>query len=658
MPCDFLVCIETESQSRFSQPRKFLSASHDFDLSLCFKDFRVTREKSMTMQMSTGATVNRQQKSGWPSVSNTSQSNRQTVMDSGQLVKSPFNNGSRTNKPGSRTIKNLKSLVAGMLFVCCCLVSSAANAHFIWLAPVKASKVSVNGAASGSTNGSTTLQVYFGEDASPDDPAYLGRVKEMSLQRVSGTQSPTPLELIHTDESLSAVVSDYKGKSLFIGTHDLGVFDRGNAKFRLKYYAKGGPSIANKTWQRTKVSDDLTLDLVPSFNDAVAVVTVLFKGKPVANSQVVVSGPGLDDFEGETDDKGKAEFEPVDAGVYSIRARHIDATAGELDGKTYPETRHYVTAAVRIPKTHVTIKSQDLATIPEVVTSFGAAITNGGLYVYGGHTGSAHSYSKQEQGNTLHHLNLKTKVWQTLGNGPHLQGLAMVAHKGLLYRVGGFTAKNAEGEEHDLWSQADVARFDPQSKKWSALPPLPEARSSHDAAIVGDAIYVIGGWAMSGERKTWHSTAWKMDLTSATPSWESVSPPPVKRRAIAVAAHGDKLYVIGGMPEKGGPTRRVDVLDTKTGKWSQGPDLVGEDGMTGFGASSFATGGQLYVTTVKGTLQKLSADGSKWNVVGRTPTPRFFHRLLPLDAKTLLVVGGANMSIGKFEAVETLTVAQ
>ena len=77
--------------------------------------------------------------------------------------------------------------------------------------------------------------------------------------------------------------------------------------------------------------------------------------------------------------------------------------------------------------------------------------------------------------------------------------------------------------------------------------------------------------------------------------------------------------------------------------------------MTGFGASAFATGGHLYATTVQGTLQRLSHDGSAWEVIGKTPTGRFFHRLLPLDNQHLIVVGGSNMSVGKYEEVEVIS---
>jgi N-acetylneuraminic acid mutarotase len=186
---------------------------------------------------------------------------------------------------------------------------------------------------------------------------------------------------------------------------------------------------------------------------------------------------------------------------------------------------------------------------------------------------------------------------------------------------------------------------------------LPEPRSSFDAAVLDDAIYVIGGWSMQGDAEhQWHETAWKLDLSTSTPEWQPLPSPSFQRRAMAVAAYDGKVYVIGGMQQEGGPTRRVDVFDTKTNTWSQGPDILGDDGFTGFGASAFATGGRLYVSTIKGTLQRLSTDGKAWEIVGQTPTARFFHRLLPIDDSHLLVVGGANMSIGKFDSVESLSV--
>ncbi len=64
----------------------------------------------------------------------------------------------------------------------------------------------------------------------------------------------------------------------------------------------------------------------------------------------------------------------------------------------------------------------------------------------------------------------------------------------------------------------------------------------------------------------------------------------------------------------------------------------------------------LYVSTIKGPLQRLNSDASHWEMIGKTPTARSFHRMLLLDETHLLIVGGTNMRIGKFEQIEVLSV--
>ncbi len=354
-------------------------------------------------------------------------------------------------------------------------------------------------------------------------------------------------------------------------------------------------------------------------------------------------------------------------GAVSLRAWHIGAAECESPCNHNSEVPHNSTVAMKSPGQPANEASPSLPDLPELVTSFGGAVCDGYLYIYGGHTGDAHSYSTAEQGNQLRRVSLDGGEWETLADGPHLQGLALVSHGGKLYRIGGFTAKNAEGEDHDLWSQESVAAFDPETGEWSDLAPLPEPRSSHDAAVVGDTIYVVGGWMLAGEKESvWHETAWAMDLACDTLEWKSVPTAPFRRRALTTAAHQGKLYVIGGMQEEGGPTAETAIFDPESQAWSEGPALVTSDadkaqggppaGITGFGASAFATGGQLFVSTITGDLQCFSNDGKKWKIVTQMPTARFFHRMLPLDDQRLLVVGGANMKVGKFAEIEVLTV--
>ncbi|MEM9365227.1 MAG: hypothetical protein AAGD07_04460 [Planctomycetota bacterium] len=303
----------------------------------------------------------------------------------------------------------------------------------------------------------------------------------------------------------------------------------------------------------------------------------------------------------------------------------------------------------------VSVDSEMLPEIPEMVTSFGAAITGDALYLYGGHTGAAHSYSSEAQASTLYRLRMDgASDWESIAKGPGLQGLALVAHQGKLYRIGGFRAKNAEGEEHDLWSQAEVACFDPKVGEWSEMPPMPEPRSSFDAAVLGDSIYVMGGWSMQGpDESTWSRSAYRLDLSDASPQWEKLSKPPFVRRALSLAAYDGKIFVMGGMQEQGGPSRRVDVYDPATDAWSGGPELNGNM-MDGFGSSSFAVGGRLYSSTYSGHLQRLSEDQSQWEVIHQLERERFFHRLLPLSGNRLLALGGASMSSGKFELIDVI----
>ena len=72
--------------------------------------------------------------------------------------------------------------------------------------------------------------------------------------------------------------------------------------------------------------------------------------------------------------------------------------------------------------------------------------------------------------------------------GEALQSVVLVAHGERLIRVGGMLARNHRGEEEDLHSVSTVASYDPSARTWTPLPSLPEARSSHGAAVVGDTL--------------------------------------------------------------------------------------------------------------------------------------------------------------------------
>ncbi|MEE3368010.1 MAG: hypothetical protein VX346_01570 [Planctomycetota bacterium] len=526
------------------------------------------------------------------------------------------------------------------------LLTSPLQAHFIWLALHTKDGQPQQG------------HLYFGESTEPDEAAYLDRLTKLRLwTRIpAGQYTTAPTEKVTTDDggyldvNLSGGVGALEAECLF------GVFGQGERTMLLHYYAK---AIAPEHLAKLGRSSKLDFDVVPHWQNGILQVTVLWKGRPVPASQLIVTDSAGDDQELTTDHNGNVQCRLKQLAGARLRARRTVKKPGQLAGQDYREQRQYCTVTFATPPANTPDTSNQKTVFPELpqgVTSLGAAIVENWLYTYGGHFGRAHHYSKTSQSSTLRRLNLDDpQSWEVVAQGPRLQGLAMVSYQGKLYRIGGFTAHNSEDEEHDLRSVADVASFDPETKKWSALPPLPEPRSSHDAVVVNDQLYVVGGWALGSEESQWHQTAFQMDLSQATPRWVALPQPPFQRRALSVGHFQGKLYVIGGMQKQGGPTTQVAVFDPATQNWSTGAPLLGA-GMEGFGSAAWNLNGRLYVSTYGGRLQSLSTDTRRWEVATALQEDRFFHRMMAWRGH-LVLVGGASMEAGKRLALETVKVS-
>jgi len=514
-----------------------------------------------------------------------------------------------------------------------------AAAHFLWI-------------VAGGQSPDGKVHLYFSESASPDDPDLLDRLKGLRLrQAVPGRLEELPIT--KGEDSLVALSRQAGASTLFV-SHTYGAITRGEETFLLKYHAKCYSSERPQTWIAVGDAEALPLEIVPRLDGDKTVLTVLWQNTPLEGGLVTITGGGLDKLEGTTDKRGEFVAELPPGRKYSIRAKHSDDQVGDQDGKAYKSVRHYATLALELPA-HP--PQSNLPPLDPGMTSFGAAIVGDYLYVYGGHLGAAHHYSEEGQSGRFARLNLKEPgVWEELPSVPKRTGLAMVPHRGKIYRIGGFVAKNKESEEQLLVSTSDVAVYDPATSHWTELTPLPAGRSSHDAVVIGDKLYVVGGWSLNGRDDTqWHDSALVADLSHSTLAWESI-PVPFRRRALSVAEWHGKLVVIGGMQEAGGPTTAAAIFDPVASTWSDGPSIVG-NAMDGFGSSAFALGDELYVSTMSGKLQRLSRDGSRWHVVAQLQHPRFFHRMLPVDRDRLLFVGGASMRSGKIGELEWWTAA-
>lgn len=290
--------------------------------------------------------------------------------------------------------------------------------------------------------------------------------------------------------------------------------------------------------------------------------------------------------------------------------------------------------------------------LPKAVTSFGAAVCEGTVYVYGGHAGKAHEYSTETVSGALWRMSLsKQNAWGVLPGDVPVQSPGIVAWQDKLTLVGGMQPQNAPGAEQKLMSLDHAAMFDPQTKTWSKLPSLPEPRSSHALAVIGDQLYAVGGWPLkvgtakpapdAPKEKKWHDTMVVLDLTKPEAGWQTL-PQPWTRRALAAVVFAGKLWCIGGMTEDNELSSVVNIYDPMTQQWSSAPPVGEKDRAMAFGCAACVAGGNLYVSPEGGKVYRIGADAKVWSECGKLAKSRYFHQLIALDDTHLMAIGGTS----------------
>lgn len=110
--------------------------------------------------------------------------------------------------------------------------------------------------------------------------------------------------------------------------------------------------------------------------------------------------------------------------------------------------------------------------------------------------------------------------------------LAVVAYGGRLYAIGGDTAAGVTGL---------VESYDPVANSWLSRATKPTAVANVGAAVIGDRIFVPGGYTAEGTASTVLEV---YDPISDT--WQTRAPLPSPLFAYAIAAVDNRLYVFGG----------------------------------------------------------------------------------------------------------------
>lgn len=159
---------------------------------------------------------------------------------------------------------------------------------------------------------------------------------------------------------------------------------------------------------------------------------------------------------------------------------------------------------------------------------------------------------------------------------------AAATHGGHLYSVGG----------RSVAPLRDLDRYTVETDTWVSLADMPTARRGLGAAVVGNALYAIGGSTgttpCGGDPL---ATVERYDIETDT--WSTRAPLPSPRSDLAAVARGGKIYVFGGCLGTFAAITNVDVYDPVTDTWSTSPADMPTARSSMYGAA--AKGNLIYV---------------------------------------------------------------
>jgi non-specific serine/threonine protein kinase len=161
-----------------------------------------------------------------------------------------------------------------------------------------------------------------------------------------------------------------------------------------------------------------------------------------------------------------------------------------------------------------------------------AAVANGRLYVLGGRNG------RRALARDTFVFTFATGRWERIRGPAPREHLAAASSRGRVYAIGG----RAAGIDTN---SARFEVYDPGTRTWSRLAPLPEARGGTGAAAIGGRIVSVGGEQPAGTIRTVYS------YDTATKRWSRLPDLPTPRHGLGVVEEGGSIWVLAGGPVPG-----------------------------------------------------------------------------------------------------------
>ena len=224
----------------------------------------------------------------------------------------------------------------------------------------------------------------------------------------------------------------------------------------------------------------------------------------------------------------------------------------------------------------------------------------------------------------------------------------LISYQDRLLAIGGFEARS----EDAVWiMQAGVWMFD--GEEWSDAPTLPQPNGESVLGVMNGTLHTCGGRKPSGSSNaSWNDhddIADHFILTGLDSVWEAASPLPTARNSAAAAVIGANWHVVGGRTVTGGNTPAHEVYDANEDRWrTAAPMPQGQGGLASasvgdklyaFGGEFFDNGGGVYP---EAWVYDPAQD--TWDTIPDMPHPR--HGLGAVAVENEIYVIGGALEVG------------
>jgi N-acetylneuraminic acid mutarotase len=179
---------------------------------------------------------------------------------------------------------------------------------------------------------------------------------------------------------------------------------------------------------------------------------------------------------------------------------------------------------------------------------------------------------------------------------------------------------------------------------WISRAPMPTARQEVAVAALGDRMFVIGGFGELGE-----PVGTVEAYRPATDTWETLAPLPAGVHHAAAAVTGDRLFVIGGFSDRTPPWRAQRTLyeyDPVRNSWStRAPLLIARGAL-----AAAVLDGRIHVVggsdgSVLAEHEVYDPAVDRWARAGSMPTARDHLAAVTFDRR-LWALGGRSAFLG------------